>query len=80
MRDRKGLSYIMKKIEIDKSLCKGCSLCVEVCPKNVIKIDTEDLNSKGYNPAAVSDVALEACISCAMCAKMCPDCAITVYK
>ncbi|MBU4037944.1 MAG: 4Fe-4S binding protein, partial [Proteobacteria bacterium] len=35
-------------IDLDK--CKGCGLCVDVCPKNVLEIST-DVNEKGYFPA-----------------------------
>jgi len=68
----------MEKIKINNALCKGCALCIDVCPKDVIKINTGVLNNKGYNPAVVDSP--DNCISCAMCAKMCPDSAISVYK
>jgi len=45
----------MKKIVIDEMRCKGCSLCVQTCPKKVIVIDNEKLNAKGYNPAVTND-------------------------
>ena len=68
----------MAKVTFNEDICKGCGLCVEVCPKKILKIDEKRLNSKGYNPAVMTDLA--ACIACAFCAKMCPDCVITVEK
>lgn len=68
----------MAKMTVDLSICKGCGLCVSVCPKKIISLDKSVLNGKGYHPAVVSDMA--SCIGCAMCALMCPDCAITVEK
>ena len=68
----------MNKIAINEDTCKGCGLCVDACPKNVIELDKEKLNAKGYNPAVCTDD--ESCISCAFCATMCPDMAIEVYK
>ncbi|MBE6885395.1 MAG: 4Fe-4S binding protein [Oscillospiraceae bacterium] len=68
----------MAKMTVDESVCKGCGLCVEVCPKKIVTLDQSHLNAKGYHPASVTDQAL--CIGCAMCAKMCPDCAITVER
>lgn len=64
------------KVTIDETVCKGCELCVSVCPKKIILIDPQKLNGKGYNPARVTD--MEQCTACAMCALMCPDSAIRV--
>lgn len=64
------------KVTIDENVCKGCELCVSVCPKKIILIDLQRLNKKGYNPARVSD--MEKCTACATCAVMCPDSAIRV--
>jgi len=68
----------MAKVTIDETLCKGCELCVGVCPKKIVAIADDILNAKGYHPACVTD--MEKCIGCAFCALMCPDCAITVEK
>ncbi len=68
----------MAKVTINQDRCKGCGLCVSVCPKQVLALDTAKLNRKGYNPAAPARP--EDCIGCAMCAMMCPDCVITVEK
>ena len=68
----------MAKVTINQDRCKGCGLCVSVCPKKVLILNQEKLNRKGYNPA--DPVKIEDCIGCAMCATMCPDCVITVEK
>ena len=68
----------MARMTVNHDRCKGCGLCVEVCPKKIIFLDKKVLNAKGYHPATVTD--MEQCIGCAMCALMCPDCAITVEK
>ncbi len=70
----------MSKVTFLEEKCKGCSLCVSVCPKTIIQLDDEKLNAKGYNPAFIAENDQEKCIACAMCAKMCPDCVITVEK
>jgi 2-oxoglutarate ferredoxin oxidoreductase subunit delta len=67
----------MAKINIDKSMCKGCGLCVKYCPAGIIVMDKE-INKKGVNVAIVKDVSK--CKGCAFCAIVCPDCAIEVYK
>jgi len=60
---------------IDSNRCKGCGLCVAVCPKKVLEIAT-DVNAKGYFPAY--QARPEDCIHCALCCSMCPDVAITI--
>lgn len=68
----------MAKLIINEEACKGCGLCVEVCPKKILALHKEKLNAKGYHPIAITDD--EACISCASCARMCPDVVFTVNK
>jgi len=65
------------KIKIDTERCKGCGLCVEACPKNVIAI-SEYSNKNGYFPAEVVNII--DCFGCTLCAIMCPDAAIEVYR
>ena len=62
---------------IDADRCKGCGLCVEVCPKDVLEI-SEKVNAKGYFPAY--QARPDDCIFCAICCTMCPDVAITISE
>ena len=63
--------------QIDSERCKGCGLCVAVCPKNVLEL-TKELNAKGYFP--VHQARPEDCIYCAICCVMCPDVAISITE
>ena len=65
------------KYHIDRDRCKGCGLCVSICPKNVLEI-SEEINVKGYFP--VYQARPEDCNFCAMCYVMCPDVAITISE
>lgn len=65
------------KHHIDRDRCKGCGLCVTVCPKNVLEI-SKKINTKGYFPAYQERP--EDCIFCAICCTMCPDVAITISE
>jgi len=66
------------KITIREDVCKGCDLCVFICPKKIISIDSSKINARGYHPAKCDK--MEECTACAMCAIMCPDSAIKVEK
>jgi len=68
----------MAKLTFKEELCKGCGLCVGVCPKHILELSTSHLNQKGYAPVTLVDP--QECIACASCALMCPDCVITVER
>ena len=67
----------MAKLTYDIERCKGCGLCVNVCPKKLLALSGH-INTKGYHPVEITDQA--ACIGCAFCALMCPDAVIKVEK
>ena len=67
----------MAKITIGREKCKGCLLCISVCPKGLICIDKK-LNRRGVNPVRFKDSP--ECLGCSMCAIICPDCCIEVWK
>lgn len=62
---------------IDSERCKGCELCVNFCPKDVLEI-TDSVNAKGHFPAF--QARPEDCIFCTMCCIMCPDVAINIVE
>ncbi|MDR1168723.1 MAG: 4Fe-4S binding protein [Heliobacteriaceae bacterium] len=69
----------MGQIVIDPNKCKACYLCVNECPKGLIKVG-EKLNISGERVVEFDDSSGK-CIGCAMCAVRCPDLAITeVYR
>jgi 2-oxoglutarate ferredoxin oxidoreductase subunit delta len=70
------------KIIIDRERCKGCQLCIEVCPNDCILVD-KSLNKKGYFPARCKNNFADGekgCTGCAQCATVCPEVAIEVYR
>lgn len=65
------------RIEVNSDECKGCLLCVGVCPPKVIAKTTK-LNKQGYQPVAYSGAG---CTGCGYCFYACPEPgAITVYR
>ena len=66
----------MPKITINPQRCKGCLLCVGVCPKGCIVL-ADTINDRGIQPVRYRG---DGCIACGRCAIICPDCCIEVYK
>ncbi len=61
------------RVVIDSKLCKGCGICVELCPMKALELSSE-LSPSGYrNPVQVSK-----CVGCRTCELYCPDFAIAV--
>jgi 2-oxoglutarate ferredoxin oxidoreductase subunit delta len=68
----------MAKLTIHTEICKGCSLCVYACPKQLLSLSPTKLNAKGYQPVQIIDET--ACTGCAACARTCPDLVIEIDK
>ncbi len=64
-------------LRIDRNRCKGCELCVSVCPRQVLDL-SEEINPLGYHFARVTNPSH--CIGCMNCSDMCPDAAIEIQK
>ena len=64
------------RIVIDTERCKGCGLCITVCPKKNIVVAQES-NKNGYFPAQANN---HDCNGCAACATICPDVVIEVSR
>ena len=58
-----------RRIAITPRYCKGCDICVKLCPKSVLEI-------RSFKVIAVR---IEDCIECMQCELRCPDFAIEVY-
>ncbi len=68
----------MAKLTFNVDFCKGCGLCVDACPKHLIRLAPDQINKKGHHPAEITKQ--EGCVGCAFCAMMCPDCVIKVER
>ncbi|MFP4589147.1 MAG: ferredoxin family protein [Candidatus Acetothermia bacterium] len=65
------------RVEIDIERCKGCGLCIQACPHDVLDFSGK-LNSNGFDYAEPRNP--DDCVGCAFCGMICPDVAITVFQ
>ena len=75
--ENRARDQVQGRVEIEADLCKGCLLCIEVCPPGVLVV-SKSLNKMGYQPA---EYAGERCTACGVCFYICPEPgSIRVYK
>jgi len=73
------MEFEMSYIEIDNLKCKSCYLCIDACPKKIIK-QSDVIGKTGEKTVEFCDPDNK-CLGCAVCAMVCPDIAIVnVYK
>ena len=71
--------------QVKRSNCVGCGACVDVCPKNIVKLIPESQKimpacSNKDKGAAVMKMCSVGCIGCMKCQRECPSGAITVKE
>lgn len=66
-----------KRWVFDPERCKGCRLCIDACPENILR-SSDRTNRSGYRTVEIT--GQDRCISCGFCALMCPDVAIEVFR
>ena len=71
------MAKIKGTVVIDRERCKGCGVCVEACPVDVLKL-APGVNGMGYHYSMMA--APDRCIGCASCAIVCPDSCLVVYR
>ena len=59
------------QFEITGEWCKGCDICVKMCPERCLRLNDEQI-AELANP--------EACTGCRICEWLCPDFAIRVHR
>lgn len=58
-------------VEVNPKYCKGCEICVQVCPKDVL-VMSDRTKAEAVN--------VEACTGCMSCEIYCPDFAIEIRE
>ena len=59
------------KIFVDINLCKGCGICIAMCPRKVLTMSS-DISPRGFHYPILNGE----CIGCHICEFYCPDFAI----
>ena len=65
------------KLKIDTEKCKGCSLCIGVCPQKILEL-SDKVNKRGTQYIIIKDA--DKCTGCGLCVMMCPDSAIEITE
>jgi 2-oxoglutarate ferredoxin oxidoreductase subunit delta len=55
--------------------CKGCNICIELCPQEVLRVSNQT-NAKGYHLPEIVPSKERACVHCEFCSVVCPEFAI----
>jgi 2-oxoglutarate ferredoxin oxidoreductase subunit delta len=71
------MAKIRGAIVVEIERCKGCQVCVNSCPSQVISM-SQSVNGKGFQYAIMANP--DECTGCSNCAIVCPDAVITVYR
>lgn len=67
-------------ISLIKGRCKGCELCTEFCPREILELSHE-YNEKGYHyPKLKLGKTFADCSGCNFCEIVCPEFAIIVKE
>jgi 2-oxoglutarate ferredoxin oxidoreductase subunit delta len=62
-------------VVIDADRCKGCELCIQACPVDVLQM-SDRRNEKGYFVPEL----LEGCTGCSACQLICPDYVFDIFR
>lgn len=74
------LSVQSYTISLIKDRCKGCELCTEFCPREILEL-SHDYNENGYHyPKLKLGKNFTDCSGCNFCEIVCPEFAIIINK
>lgn len=65
------------RLTIDIDRCKGCELCIAVCPRHTLAMSAT-LNAGGIHYPQITPA--HDCLGCRQCAIICPEAAIEIEK
>ena len=66
-----------RMVQINKDACKGCGICIAMCPVKILEF-SDELNIRGVHFPKITQE--EKCTKCENCMIYCPDFAVVVKK
>jgi 2-oxoglutarate ferredoxin oxidoreductase subunit delta len=73
--DRQNISLPRGQIYLIPERCKGCSICIQFCPLQVLR-ESSTSNDKGYHLPEIAPEKEGKCVGCQFCSLVCPEFAI----
>lgn len=70
------MAKVKGDVLINIEICKGCELCIDACPEDVLAL-ADRINQKGYRYIIKVN---DECTGCTNCSTMCPDSVFTVFR
>ncbi|MFC2172809.1 ferredoxin family protein [Acidobacteriota bacterium] len=65
------------RIDINQRWCKGCYICLEICPKKVFD-NSGEVTRRGFRQ--IRTALPGQCTGCLLCELLCPDVAIRITQ
>jgi formate hydrogenlyase subunit 6/NADH:ubiquinone oxidoreductase subunit I len=65
---------------VDRGRCKGCKICVSVCPYDAIYMSNQADNPNKSKRGYFYPIENTLCTACKQCVYACPDFALSVHK
>jgi 2-oxoglutarate ferredoxin oxidoreductase subunit delta len=73
--DRERARVPHGRLHLIPERCKGCGMCIDFCPVNVLCL-SDQTNAKGYHLPAITAGKEHSCVHCEFCSLVCPEFAI----
>jgi len=67
------------QVKVLTVFCKGCELCVAICPRQAL-VSSKNVNKNGFHfPIPSRKTPGKPCSGCGQCAIICPEAAIEIF-